>query len=85
LKELGFQSPIKHPKATHTGKAVDSASLRDSRNPRLWELEVALEMFDELPQRRWVECLTPFAGLGVRKCLSVAGNETGFLASVGRS
>lgn len=85
LKELGFQSPIRHPKATHTGKAVESASLRDSRNPLNWDLVLALDMFDELPQRRCVECLTPLASLGVRKCPSVAGNEMSFLGCVGKS
>lgn len=52
LYEPGFNSPTKHPNATHTGNAVETASPATSIQPRkpLPPLS-ALKVFDEMPQR----------------------------------
>lgn len=79
LKESGFKSPIKHPKATHIGNAVETASLRVSINPLNDDLLFALKLFDELPQRSWVQRLVAFLGLEIRKRFWIVGNEMGFI------
>ena len=55
-KATGLSSAIKHVNATHKGSAIDSASPMDStfslRVLLLPELLPALQLFDELPQRK---------------------------------
>lgn len=52
LYEPGFNSPTKQPNATHTGKAVETASPTASIQPRKpLPPPSSLKVFDEMPQR----------------------------------
>lgn len=78
LKALGFTSPSKHPRDTHTGNAVDTASPRNStHSPKLLFFSFSAgKSFDETPQR--VKSST------LRRCLHVSGRAKRDLREISR-